>query len=141
MPCLGDVACISATLATDATHLEDGDTSFPLILLLRGFGFTGDEVSVLSSISATLATDATHATHSENGEVQNGPINDDKITSDSAQPSTKVNPQSEVGVSATRIESITEHSKHEYDKDPSTDVTCNNSSIDSNNKLGIGYDE
>ena len=59
MPCLEDVACISATLATDATHVENGDTSFPLILLLPGFGFTV-EVSVLSSISATLATDATH---------------------------------------------------------------------------------
>ena len=51
---------MSATLATDATHLEDGDTSFSLILLLSEIGFTGDEVSVLSSISATLATDATH---------------------------------------------------------------------------------
>ncbi|MGA9841063.1 MAG: hypothetical protein WBQ25_01975 [Nitrososphaeraceae archaeon] len=36
------------------------DTSFSLILLLYRIGFTGDEVSVLSSISATLATDATH---------------------------------------------------------------------------------
>ena len=34
------------------------DTSFSLILLLYRIGFTGDEVSVLSSISATLATDA-----------------------------------------------------------------------------------
>ena len=72
---------------------------------------------------------------------ENGPTDNGNITSDSAQPSTKVNPQSEVEAAATRIESITEHPKHEYDKDPSTDVACNNGSIDSNDKLGNEVNE
>ena len=58
------------------------------------------------------------------------------LTSESVPPSTKVNLQTEVEAAATQIESITEHSKHEYDKNPGTDVTCNSSSIDSNDKLG-----
>ena len=36
---------------------------------------------------------------------------------------------------------LTEHSKHEYDKDPSTDVTCNSSSLYSNNKLRTNINE
>jgi hypothetical protein len=87
------------------------------------------------------ATDATLATHSENGDVQNGPTDNGNITSDSVQPSTKVNLQSEVEAAATRIELITEHPKHEYDKDPSTDVACNNGSIDSNDELGTSVNE
>jgi hypothetical protein len=91
--------------------------------------------------SKESATDATLAAHCKNGDVQNGPTDNGNITSDSAQPSTKVNPQSEVEAAATRIELITEHPKHEYDKDPSTDVACNNGSIDSNDKLGTEVNE
>jgi hypothetical protein len=97
-----------------------------------------DEILILDP----TATDATLATHFKNGDGQNGLINDDNITSDCAQPSTKVDPQTEVGATATRIESVAEHLQHEYDKDPSTDVTSSNSSsIDSNDELGNEVNE
>jgi len=92
--------------------------------------------------SKESATDATLATHFKNGDGQNGPINDDNITSDCSQPSTKVDPQSEVEATATRIESVAEHLQHQYDKDPITDVTSSNSSsIDSNDELGNEVNE
>ena len=81
---------------------------------------------ILDPADKESATDATLATHSENGDGQNGPMDNGNITSDSAQPSTKVNPQSKVGAAATRIEPIIEHPKQEYDKAPSTDMTFNN---------------
>jgi len=97
-----------------------------------------DEILILDP----TATDATLATHFKNGDGQNGPINDDNITSDCAQSSTKVDPQTEVGATATRIESVAEHLQHEYDKDPITDVTSSNSSsIDSNDELGNEVNE
>jgi len=97
-----------------------------------------DEILILDP----TATDATLATHFKNGDGQNGPINDDNITSDCAQSSTKVDPQTEVGATATRIESVAEHLQHEYDKDPSADVTSSTSgSIDSNDELGNEVNE
>ena len=97
-----------------------------------------DEILILDP----TATDATLATHFKNGDGQNGPINDDNITSDCAQSSTKVDPQTEVGATATRIESVAERLQHEYDKDPITDVTSSNSSsIDSNDELGNEVNE
>ena len=65
----------------------------------------------------------------------------DNITSDSVQSSIKIDPQSGAHAVAARIEPITEHTNHEYDK--SIDVVCdnNNSTDRDDNKLGTGVNE
>ena len=98
-----------------------------------------DEIVILDQTdkpeSKESATDATLATHYENGDVQNGLMDDGNRNIRSSDPvpsAINVEPCAEAEAVATRIDPITEH---EYDKD--TGVACdNNDSIDRNdNKL------
>lgn len=99
-----------------------------------------DEIGILDQTdkpeSKGSATDATLATHSENGDGQNGLMDDGNRNIRSSDPVTsavKVEPDPGAEAVTTRIDPITEY---EYDKD--TGVACdNNDSIDRNdNKLG-----
>ena len=98
-----------------------------------------DEIVILDQTdkpeSKGSATDATLATHYENGDVQNGLMDDGNRNIRSSDPvpsAINVEPCAEAEAVATRIDLIPEH---EYDKD--TGVACdNNDSIDRNdNKL------
>ena len=99
-----------------------------------------DEIVILDQTdkpeSKGSATDATLATHFENGDGQNGLMDDGNRNIRSSDPvpsAIKVEPDPGAEAVTTQIDPITEH---EYDKD--TGVVCdNNDSIDRNdNKLG-----